>query len=468
MKKYFGFLLIFIFIFLIGCNTKGNEKPLFEDDKKEEQQETKEDQKEDSKESEQKTDIKASRNINKVNYSYDRNARDNDFNAIYYNQDYKNLMNQNLSMISSDFILDNLTNDNIVISPLSIYFALVLLTYTSDEEIKGIICEKLNLSESDLLLTKKLINSLITERLNEGRFSNNGVINRLDITNSIWVNAQDNYNEEVLKDLADDLYCYAYETDFCNNNKQANEDIQNFVKEKTHGLIDQDFGLDQTTIFTLINTIYFKTIWNDDGNKLPVENKDFTCSDGDVINADFLMGDYYSGKVYQGTNYQTFVTYATEYQIKFILPNENVSINEVFTKENIEKLNYQEYVCRNDESLERYHTRCLFPKFSAKSDIDCQKTLKEKYGLSKLFNSFTSYLTNANAFVGKFIHVAKIDVNEIGIEAAAVTIVQNCGEAGPDEYKDIYYDFVLDRPFGYIITDSNGIILFSGICNTIK
>ena len=49
-----------------------------------------------------------------------------------------------------------------------------------------------------------------------------------------------------------------------------------------------------------------------------------------------------------------------------------------------------------------------------------------------------------------------------------MTIVANEGTGAElDEYEHIYYDFVVDRDFGYIVADSYGTILFTGAVNNI-
>ena len=70
-----------------------------------------------------------------------------------------------------------------------------------------------------------------------------------------------------------------------------------------------------------------------------------------------------------------------------------------------------------------------------------------------------------NLFVESIIHQTKLKVDETGIEGAAVTIVVMGDEsAGPIIEL---HDFVINRAFGYLLTDSFGNVLFSGVVNTI-
>ena len=65
------------------------------------------------------------------------------------------------------------------------------------------------------------------------------------------------------------------------------------------------------------------------------------------------------------------------------------------------------------------------------------------------------------------IHQTNLTVNKKGIEGAAVTIIPGAGAPGPSDYVDVYYDFIVDRSFGFTITNSNGFILFSGVVKNV-
>ena len=54
-------------------------------------------------------------------------------------------------------------------------------------------------------------------------------------------------------------------------------------------------------------------------------------------------------------------------------------------------------------------------------------------------------------------------VDEEGVTAAAYTMMANSGAGMPPEEE---VDFVLDRPFLFVITGVDGLPLFTGIVNT--
>jgi hypothetical protein len=60
-----------------------------------------------------------------------------------------------------------------------------------------------------------------------------------------------------------------------------------------------------------------------------------------------------------------------------------------------------------------------------------------------------------------------LEVNRKGIEGAAVTIIPGAGAPGPDEYEDVYVDFLVNKAFGFILTDPYNTIIFAGVIYSI-
>ncbi len=66
------------------------------------------------------------------------------------------------------------------------------------------------------------------------------------------------------------------------------------------------------------------------------------------------------------------------------------------------------------------------------------------------------------AYVSKAEHAARVTVDEEGVVAAAYTVLAMSGAAAPPEDE---IDFVLDRPFLFVITGAHGLPLFVGVVN---
>ena len=305
--------------------------------------------------------------------------------------------------------------------------------------------------------------------------SRSGDGGEISLTNSIWID-----NDIVLKDdgldaLRDDYYCYSYEVDFDKAPKETAREVKKFVNEKTKGLINPDFEFDESTIFMLMNTLYLKDIWNEEGLDLSYADKSytFTNSDDSVSKKQLLQGYYNDGRTLQTEDYSSFYT-STQHglSLHFVKPNDGKRAKDVFTKEAMEYvLDRGNYILQDDEKLERYHTNCVFPEYAADSDFDLIPMLLEDFKITDLFDPLRADfgpLTDDDAYVEEARHMAKLEVDKSGIKGAAVTYMAVCGSAGPgpEEYKDIYETFEVDKEFGFILTYGNA-ILFSGIVTNI-
>ena len=352
---------------------------------------------------------------------------------------------------------------NYVMSPLSVYMALSMLHSFGDENVKEELESFVGMSDEDFANTAKLFNSLNSEYQIYDYMKNEDItVGELNLSNSIWFDETIETDAEALKAFCDESVADNFTTPFYSDNIKANNEIREFIKQKTRGLIDQDFQLRPDTVFALINTLYFKDIWNYEGGKLYSVDMDFKAPDG-TKTCKFLNGNYLAGQVYENEMCEMFYAQtAFGYKIKFIKPKAGFTLNEVMTPQNLYKLNQIEDF-KEFENGKHHLSNCVFPSFKIDIGTGLTKILKESKELSHMFDSFYSEITGALPLrVTDVIHHAVIDVSDEGIEGAAVTII--AGEAGcaPDEDEPVYHSLVLDRAFGFLVTDRNDTVLFEG------
>ena len=108
------------------------------------------------------------------------------------------------------------------------------------------------------------------------------------------------------------------------------------------------------------------------------------------------------------------------------------------------------------------------PKFkvSGKIDlIDAIRSLGVTDALDYNLADFTPLTTDGDdLYLSKAQHAAMVEIDEHGVTGAAYTeLAVTMGAAKPDDE----IDFVLDRPFMFIVTGRDGSILFSGIVRNI-
>lgn len=361
---------------------------------------------------------------------------------------------------------------NFALSPVSVFFALALASECASGDTRAELLSALGVSYEQLQTNFPLLyRSLFVEQKN-----GSNIINQINLTNSIWVDRSASVKRECIDTLADRYYTYSYAADFKNDNSKANDAVRRFVKDKTNKLIDKDFKLSDNTLFAIINTLYLKTIWNYRGDVLPFTAQEyaFTATDGSVIHKKLLEGDHHAGRVYETQEYRAFYTLTYGgFKIKFMLPNQGYGIDDVFTESNIAAMNaitdFNEF---DEENNIRYETRCIFPEFKCTYDGDLKNILKDAFGINRLFIDPTtnadgcslSSLTDTQCFCDRIDHAVNLDVNKNGIEGAAATVIVGNTSLQP---ADVKRDFVIDRAFGFIITDANDVTLFSGVVKTI-
>ena len=366
-------------------------------------------------------------------------------------------------------------NGNCAVSPVSVYSALALAAECAAGQTREEILSALGTTYGELSANySKLYRLLNVEYASESLFGEK-TTGMLRLGNSVWVdtNASAFINKSCIDTLSQNYLAYSYSADFLNDNVEANKAVRSFVKKQTEGLIDCDFELPKETVFTLVNSLYLKDIWNMYGDDLSftAEKIKFTGSDGAEKNLNMLQSYYALGRAYRGENFTSFTASTLHnYKIKFILPDEGVSAREVMTCETVATVNsLSDYNGVDHENKIRYYTRCLFPEFSASYDDKLNGLLKENFSLNALFSDDCDFsnLYQCEVYCGEVRHITSLTVNKKGIEGAAVTIIPAAGAPGPDEYEEVYLDFTINRAFGFILTDFYDVPVFSGIINAV-
>lgn len=359
-------------------------------------------------------------------------------------------------------------NDNFAISPISVYAALALAAECAGGETRDQIVSALNTTYDALYQNYGLLIRSLQREFDTGK---------LTLYNSVWLDGKVPFRQSAVNTLSEKYYCYSYSADFAGDNDNANKAIRYHIKKQTNGLIDRDFDLSTETLFTLISTLYLKDNWLRGGDdiSLTAKNHTFKGANGEKSEK-FMQSKYISGKAYDGDGFTAFYTTTYEgYKIKFLLPDEGVNVKDVFTAENLNEINeVSDFNAIDESARKQYFTRCLFPEFKAGYDNNLKKVLSQM-GITDLFTTDCdmSGLIDASfaspVFCPEVRHVATLSVDRKGIEGAAVTVIAGDGSAAPgeEEFEKVYLDFVVDRTFGFIVTDARDVPLFTGIINGI-
>lgn len=109
----------------------------------------------------------------------------------------------------------------------------------------------------------------------------------------------------------------------------------------------------------------------------------------------------------------------------------------------------------------------MLPAFEVSNTNQIEKLLKNIGLYSATIVDTHEFVLNSTILNNiRTIQSSKLKVDKIGIEGASVTIT-NIDATSPEPYETIYDELIINRPFGFIIQDNNGLVVFGGIINNI-
>ena len=339
---------------------------------------------------------------------------------------------------------------NTLISPLSVLCALAMTANGAEDE-------TLQQMEDVLGMTTEEMNLYIYSYMQ--KLPQNEKY-KLSLANSIWFTDHERFtvNQDFLQTTADYYRADIYKAPF---NEQTCKDINNWVKEKTDGMIPS--ALDEIpadALMYLINALAFDAEWADIYEKYQVKDGEFTKEDGTKQQCELMYST--ESNYFEDEKATGFLKYykSGKYAFVAMLPKEGVTVSEYIASLNGESLNE---LLSNPQHTTVYTS---LPKFETSYSVEMSEILKSM-GMTEAFDPNNADFeglgtsTGGNIFISRVIHKTYISVEEKGTKAAAVTIVEPGDGAAmePEQPKEVY----LDRPFVYMLIDcENNIPFFIG------
>ena len=244
--------------------------------------------------------------------------------------------------------------------------------------------------------------------------------------------------------------------DFTNNNTL--NIINNWCKDNTDGMIPSILDkINPSAAMYMLNAIYFKAEWTAKFNKNHTRKMDFTLANESTVKRDLMhikARALYGQDEMCATLRMPFGNGA--YSMYVLLPAEGVSLEKFIQGMTIQQLNARLY------NIGTADIDVLLPKFETSSDIQLIETLKDM-GITSAFDpnrADFSNMSNSSLCVSQMKQKAKIEVNEDGAKAAAVTVA---GFVLTSAASIPRVDFHATRPFLYLILEeSTHSIIFIG------
>lgn len=346
--------------------------------------------------------------------------------------------------------------ENMVFSPLNLYMALAMLAETTDGESREQILS---------LLDTKDINQLRKDvvALWNSNYSDDDAITCI-LANSLWLNETVKFNQSTMNRLADTYYASSYRGDPAK--EEFNQVLRDWLNEQTGGLLEEmieDVSMGEMTVLALASTVYFKARWQNEFQTYNTESDTFYTNNGELT-CDFMKesssNNYYWGEHFSATQ-KYFHGYRGTSSMWFILPDEGISPEELLSDtETMEFL----LSGRDWENKTELTVNLSVPKFDVQSQINLTEGLKN-LGITDVFDSkiadFTPVTDETICMTGAT-HGARVTIDEEGCTAAAFTLML-MGGGSMQPLEEV--DFVLNRPFLFVITSETGLPLFTGIVN---
>jgi len=339
-------------------------------------------------------------------------------------------------------------NENILLSPISTYYALLMIYKGSKKETEKEFKKVLYLRKSNSQQSNYLQNLI----------SKSDSLAPLIISNSIWIDKKFKIKKRYLKVVTDKYLTELNHTDF-SKTESAVYDINKWVSDNTKGKIKKIVNTDNlnsNTKLLISNAVYFKSEWQNKFKKGKTTPAIFYTDTKNQFKLDF-MNTTENLKYYENDDYQ-FISKPykdSDFSFCIILPKKLFGIGKIEKKINNKTLNN---ILENTSSTK---ISLSIPKFEMESSYDLSDAL-EHDGLKSAFKEnadFSEISGKSSLKLSKVLHKTWIQFDEEGTEAAAATAT--VGMVTGLRPTNLF--FKADHPFIFFVTDNkSGAIILMG------
>ena len=359
---------------------------------------------------------------------------------------------------SAEFLAPQ-NNENALWSPINAYIGLSMLAEITDGDSRKEILDLFGAEDIESLRNQV---SAIWESVYED--DGNEICT---LANSLWLEDGLNYNQDTMNNLAYHYYASVYQTDI--GSDSANTEIGNWLNKNIGGLLKNStdkINLSPDTVLALYSTLYFQAKWGDE-----FDSKNNTDGIFHGVNG-YSDVTYMNKKLYQ-MNYYWHDNYsAVALSLKngstmwFILPDEGKTPADILNDGT-----YGEMISSGSgeegwQNKKYMKVNLSVPKFDVSSTVNLKDGLG-RMGVTKVFDmensDFTAITSDSPVYVSAVNQSARVEIDEKGVKAATYIEIPGAGSAMPPEE---IIDFVLDRPFVFVISKGN-LPLFTGVVNNI-
>ena len=351
------------------------------------------------------------------------------------------------SVKMTDLLSAEASDKNIMFSPTSLNFALGMIAEGAKGETKEILDDYLGTNDF-AAYAKEYLDKIKAYNTEDESY---GYQSKVKIADAVWVDNGLTLQEKFKNTVSDSFGAEVEAVDFSAAEKTCDV-INSWCDKNTEGLIPKIITPDlinDNTGLCLTNSLYFESGWN--GEPWNVSDTEESFGKKEKTKYMTCTGDRY----YENDKATAFGRdYANGLSFIGILPNDEGDFN-------LEDLDIGGLLKSNPEYDE---VDCKMPKLNFETSTVLNDMLSS-LGLDNLFSSNADFsgIADQNVNVDTILQKTKLELDENGTKAAAVTaVIMECMSAAV-ENEPIIKTVELTRPFAFLIYDrSNDEILFIG------
>jgi len=353
------------------------------------------------------------------------------------------------------------STENRVWSPVNAYIALAALTEITAGNSRQQILDALNAADLETLRTQV---GAVWEEIYynfEEEFQEVSLL-----ANSLWLNEGLTYNQQTMENIAHYHYASVFQTDL--ESEEASKALRAWLNNNTGGLLSDKVGsagFPPEAVLTLASTVYLQSKWSDEFNAANNTRDPFHAPDGDVtvtyMNKKEMQSHYFWGDSFGAVS----LFLKNGCKMWFILPDEDKTVMDVLSDGQYLDI-LAPWVGDEPENAKYMKVNLSVPKFDVASSANFAGVLQQ-LGITDIFDpeksNFTAITADASVTLTGVNQAARVIIDEQGVKAASYLEFPGAGAAMPPEE---IIDFILDRPFVFVIADTyTGMPLFTGVVN---
>ena len=343
---------------------------------------------------------------------------------------------------------------NKVISPVNLYMALAMLAQVTGGDTRQQIFDLLGEESLDHLLQQ--VNDVWN-----AQYRNDGATTTV-LANSLWLSRDLTYDQDTLTQVSESAMASVYSG--VPGSPAMDQAYRDWINAQTDNLLSsqtENLKLSPELVLAIASTVNYRAKWMESFDQSLTMDRVFY---GDLEQeVPFLHKDgpmnFFEADSFQSVSLPMGNGGGTLWLLK---PREGLTPEDLLAEEDTYEFLADPFDWENDRYLMVHFD---MPKFDISAQLDLKDSL-ESLGITDAFmpekSDFTPLLREPlPVYLSQASHAVRFAADEEGITAASYVEMQACGAGLVEEEAD----FLLDRPFLFVLQSPDRLPLFAGVVN---